>query len=201
MNNLVKKFLKRVFNKAGKHRNDDYYHRNLLKTGRDSDISGLHIEIFHNEADQWNVEIGNDCLLMGSITVYSKNAKVKIGDKVFIGPGTKLICYDDIEIESNVMISWGCTIMDTNSHSLKSHERLNDVIDWKKGWKYKNWSVVENKKIHIESNSWIGFDCVILKGIRIAKGSIVAAASVVTRDTEPFTIVGGNPATFIKKTE
>lgn len=45
---------------------------------------------------------------------------------------------------------------------------------------------------------WIGENSIILSGINIGEGSIIAAGSVVTKDIEPFSIVGGNPAKFIK---
>ena len=51
----------------------------------------------------------------------------------------------------------------------------------------------------IENDVWIGAGCTIMSGIRIGSGSIVAAKSVVVKDVEPYTIVGGNPAKPIKK--
>ncbi|MCA6069105.1 CatB-related O-acetyltransferase [Chryseobacterium sp. RG1] len=52
--------------------------------------------------------------------------------------------------------------------------------------------------IIIEDEVWIGSNVLILSGVTVGKGSIVAAGSVVTKNIEPFTIVGGNPAKFIK---
>ncbi|MEG0759224.1 MAG: CatB-related O-acetyltransferase [Raoultibacter sp.] len=51
----------------------------------------------------------------------------------------------------------------------------------------------------IGNDVWIGRDCVIMPGVKIGNGAIVAAYSVVTKDIEPYTIVGGNPIQFIKK--
>lgn len=51
----------------------------------------------------------------------------------------------------------------------------------------------------IENDVWIGEGCTIMSGIRIGSGSVVAAKSVVVKDIEPCTIVGGNPAKPIKK--
>jgi hypothetical protein len=52
--------------------------------------------------------------------------------------------------------------------------------------------------IVIEDDVWIGMDSMILSGVTIGKGAIVAAGSTVTRDVEPYSIVGGNPAKHIK---
>jgi len=51
----------------------------------------------------------------------------------------------------------------------------------------------------IEDAVWIGMRSLILPGIRLGEGCVVAAGSVVTKDVPPYTIVGGNPAKIIKK--
>jgi maltose O-acetyltransferase len=49
----------------------------------------------------------------------------------------------------------------------------------------------------VEDWAWVGERAIVLQGRRIGKGAIVGAGAVVTRDVEPFTIVGGNPARVI----
>ena len=51
----------------------------------------------------------------------------------------------------------------------------------------------------IGNDVWLGMDVTIMPGVKIGDGAIVAAKSVVTKDVLPYTIVGGNPATGIKK--
>ncbi|MCG7406848.1 CatB-related O-acetyltransferase [Paenibacillus sp. ACRRX] len=51
----------------------------------------------------------------------------------------------------------------------------------------------------IESDAWIGMNAMILPGVKIGEGAIVAAGSVVVKDVPPYTIVGGNPAKELKK--
>jgi maltose O-acetyltransferase len=51
--------------------------------------------------------------------------------------------------------------------------------------------------IHFGDDCWIGANAVILAGVSVADGTIVSAGAVVTRDTEPYSIVGGSPATKI----
>ena len=55
--------------------------------------------------------------------------------------------------------------------------------------------------INIGSDVWIGSNSVILKGVSIGEGAIIAAGAVVTKDVQPYTIVGGCPAKFIKNRE
>ena len=51
----------------------------------------------------------------------------------------------------------------------------------------------------IHDNVWIGSSAIILKGVTIGEGAVVAAGSVITRDVKAFTIVGGNPAKLIRE--
>ena len=53
--------------------------------------------------------------------------------------------------------------------------------------------------IVIGDDVWIGFGSIILSGVQIGQGAVVAAGSVVTRNVDPYTIVGGTPAREIKK--
>lgn len=46
---------------------------------------------------------------------------------------------------------------------------------------------------------WIGYDALIMPGVKIGDGAVIAAKSVVTKDVPPYTIVGGNPACSIKQ--
>ncbi len=65
-------------------------------------------------------------------------------------------------------------------------ERLSNPVDGKTA-------------VHIGNDVWIGCDVTLIGGIRIGDGAIVAAGAVVTRDVEPYTIVGGVPAKPIRK--
>jgi acetyltransferase-like isoleucine patch superfamily enzyme len=97
--------------------------------------------------------------------------------------------------------------MDNNAHSLLSNERRNDVRDWKRGLEenkigfYKDWTNVKRGSIVINDKAWIGFNCIILKGITIGEGAVVGAGSVVTRDVPNYAVVTGNPAMVVKYTQ
>ncbi|MFB2892973.1 Vat family streptogramin A O-acetyltransferase [Aerosakkonemataceae cyanobacterium BLCC-F50] len=51
----------------------------------------------------------------------------------------------------------------------------------------------------IGNDVWIGYEAVIMPGVKIGDGAIIAAKSVVTKDVKPYTIVGGNPAQLIRQ--
>lgn len=53
-------------------------------------------------------------------------------------------------------------------------------------------------KVVLEDDVWIGYRAIILPGVTIHKGAVVGAGAVVTKDVEPFAVVGGVPAKVIK---
>ncbi len=142
------------------------------------------------------LNIGNDCLINSSISLETNEAIVNIGDNVFIGGATRIVCTKSITIESDVLISGECLIQDSDNHSFDFETRKKDTADWKRG--YHDWSKHPSKAIKISHGAWIGAKVIILKGVTIGEKAIVGAGSVVTRDVSPGTIVAGNPARFIK---
>lgn len=157
---------------------------------------------------QDRIHIGDNSVLGCRITLEREIGRVSIQDNTYIGAGTHLVCAHQIEIGSNVLIAWGCTFMDHDSHSLNWTDRSDDVRRWRDGLvsqgkggaaSTKNWSVVPMAPIYIKDKAWIGFNVIILKGVTIGEGAVIAAASVVTKNVPDWTLVGGNPAKIIKE--
>lgn len=202
----IKNKVLRMSGIRGEHSNDILKRKNLLIADASSDVSHLNIHIRKPTKDTY-ISVGKDCLLTGSMFLEREKGKISIGDRTYIGGGTKIISAEEVEIGSDVMFSWNCTLIDTNSHSLIFEERKNDNIAWKKGMsegaegKYKDWSQVISAKVTIKDKAWIGFNSIILKGVTIGEGAVVAAGSVVTKDVPDYTIVGGNPAKEIGKSQ
>jgi len=141
--------------------------------------------------------VGNDCLINGRLVAEIENSLIDIKDNVFIGGNTIIDCKQEIIIEDNVLVSYECVIFDHDSHSVISSERKNDLNDFKNN--SLKWGKVKSKKILIKKNAWICARSMILKGVTIGEGSIVAAGSVVTEDVPDYSLVAGNPAKFIKE--
>ncbi len=205
----MNKILQRIFNKfkkkaPKKSRYEVYAEKGWLQVGENSSLDNLSISrsiLFQNPLF---VQIGKNSLIGGSYISESSSGFISIGDNTFIG-SSRFISAARITIGNDVLISWGCTFMDTDAHSVVWEERKNDVKDWKEGYdsnqigKFKDWSHVKSKPIVVEDKSWIGFNCIILKGVTIGKGAVVASGSVVTKDVAPFTVVAGNPAQIVKE--
>ena len=143
------------------------------------------------------INVGNDCLINGRLVTETKNSNIIIKNNVFVGGKTIIDCKNEIVIEDNVLISYECIIADHDSHSLASKEREGDLSRFKSGAMI--WENVHSKKVTIKKNAWICARSIILKGVTIGEGAIVAAGSVVTKDIPDYTLFAGNPAVFKKK--
>lgn len=161
---------------------------------------------FDTKSAHNTVKIGSENILGCEFIFESNTGNISIGDNCFINNRTKLISINSIKIGNNVTISWDCTIYDHNSHSLDHLHRRNDIRNqlFDKRSKHslthsKDWTTVRSRPIEIEDDVWIGFNSIILSGVKIGKGAIIGAGSVVREDVEPWTIVAGNPAKIIKR--
>lgn len=156
--------------------------------------------------DRSYVKIGARGSLNAQITFESKDGVVEIGDRVYIG-GCKIICRNRVVIGNDVTVAWGVTIYDHNSNSLDWRQRAKVVEHFyetygsARCYEELDWSGVASAPIVIEDKVWIGFDAVLLKGVRVGEGAVIGARSVVTHDVEPYTVVAGNPAVFVKRIE
>jgi galactoside O-acetyltransferase len=122
--------------------------------------------------------------------------KVTIGERTFLGSGVISIA-DAVEIGDDVMVAWGVTIMDHDSHSLDFNFRKHDVEQWASG--RKNWAGVAVRPVRIRNKAWIGVNAIILKGVDIGEGAVVGAGAVVTSNVPAWTMVAGNPARKVKR--
>ena len=111
---------------------------------------------------------------------------LKVGDHSNIGPYSYIGCSGYIEIGNHVMISPRVSIYAENH----VFDEVTQTI--------KSQGVVR-KNVIIEDDCWIAANSIILAGVTIGKGSVVAAGSVVTSDVPPYSVVGGVPARLIKK--
>ena len=105
---------------------------------------------------------------------------ITIGDDVRIHNMTYIDASGGIEIGSHIGITAGCQIYSQN-HGI-SRDELYYYQPYKLG------------KVVIEDDCWIGAGSTITAGVTVRRGTIVGAGSVITKDTEPYSIVGGVPA-------
>jgi acetyltransferase-like isoleucine patch superfamily enzyme len=157
--------------------------------------------------------IGKDCFLSGGryieigehthigrhgvIICWNENIKeqkispqIKIGNSCSIGEYCHITSSNSIIIGDGVLTGRRVTITDNSHGALLKDER--DVMPSKRNIHSKGCVVIED-------NVWIGDKVTILAKVRIGKGAIIAANSVVTKDVLEYTIVAGVPAMEVKK--
>ena len=146
--------------------------------------SGIGLEVLGCE----NIEIGNTVGVLEFCRLHAERGKLKIGHGVSINSNTVISSNDGgyISIGNDVLIAFNVVLRaaDHGSHrlpSIKSHkEHLPGFIT-------------------VGEGCWIGSNVVITRNVNIGKYSVIAAGAVVTKDVEPFSVVGGVPAKLIKK--
>lgn len=117
------------------------------------------------------------------------NPEISIGDGTIIFERAHITCLDKITIGKNVLTGKSILITD-NSHGDSSYESLSiPPIDR---------PLHSKGPVVIEDNVWIGEKASIMPGVKIGKGAIIAANSVVTKDIPAFSIAAGVPARVIK---
>ena len=118
----------------------------------------------------------------GACVVLFEGAKMEVGDNSRIRHCT-IQCANHISIGKNCSIANDCLIQDTNFHSKQESDGTHCAID---------------EEIIIGNYVWVCPKSVILKGVHIGDGAIIATGSVVTKDVPAYSMVAGVPAKVIK---
>lgn len=124
-------------------------------------------------------------------------------DCVEIGRGTygTIRIYND---DSNLKLKIGnfCSIADNVTFLVGLEHNIHTIstFPYKVVYGGESFDTVTTNKgdVIIEDDVWIGYGAIIMSGVRIGQGAIIAAGAVVTKDVEPYAIVGGVPAKVIK---
>lgn len=135
-----------------------------------------------SENSQLNIK-GSSVICNGCRITIEKGGRIQLGKDIFINENTRITAYDEISIGDGCWIAWDVNIIDTDFHEIV----VNGMVKPKEA------------KIVIGDKVWIGARAIVLKGVKIGKGAVVAAGSVVTGDVPPECLVAGNPAKIIRE--
>lgn len=149
-------------------------------------------------APNTTLEIGEGSIIEGTITTDREGAVIRIGRNTYIG-NSGIVSAKEIDIGNEVLIAWGCWLVDHDSHSLLPEVRREDPKEWYHH--RKNWDGISYAPVQVADIGWIGFNSIILKGVTIGRGGVVGAGSVVTKSVPPYCVFAGNPARLIKEIE
>lgn len=123
---------------------------------------------------------GNFSVGFGSDIRVFDNAELELGSGYF-NAFVQIVCADSIKIGNNVAIARDVIIRDTDAH---------DIIDGKHK---------RTKSVVIGDHVWIGTRAIIMKGVTIGDGAVIAAGAIVTKDVPKNSVVAGVPAKVIKE--
>ncbi|MFA7289738.1 MAG: acyltransferase [Melioribacteraceae bacterium] len=127
------------------------------------------------------------------VRLWAKNSLV-IGDNFYIGRYSQIEC--DACIGDNVIFANYVALVGKYDHHYQQIgvpiRLASQIRDSDYNWRGLNEMTV------IEDDVWVGYGSIIMSGVRIEKGSIIAAGAVVTKDVDAYSIYGGVPAKKIR---
>ncbi len=134
-----------------------------------------------------NVRVGERFHVGPLSRIWAPNSLV-IGDDCYVGK------YCTIEVDgvigNGVLIANNVGLVGRNDHDIYEVGKLIRLARWVGDPDFHP----EKGSLEVKDDVWIGFGAVVLSGITIGRGAVVAAGSVVTKDVPPYAIVAGNPA-------
>ncbi len=132
--------------------------------------AGKHVRFFPGDSyfHYGNIALGDDVYIGPRAMFISSDSTITIGNKVMFGPGVTIATGDHNYAVPGVFIK-------------DNHSKLPE----------------NDQPVVIDDDVWVGANSIILKGIHISRGAIVAAGSLVTRDVPPYSIIAGIPAKVV----
>lgn len=127
---------------------------------------------------------------------YCELSKIVVGKKTY----GELHVIDWSPLNTKLYIGSYCSIAPGVQFLLGGEHQINSISTYPFKGKVFGYEREAGSKgnIVIKDDVWIGQNAIVCSGVTIGQGAVVAAGSVVTKDVEPYSVVGGNPAKFIK---
>jgi len=186
--------------RAGLERLRDLRQRRRCKAGHGARVLATG-RIVNPQESKEAISIGEFTWVAGELLVFPQSGRIRIGDYCYIGEGTRVWSSCEVQIGNRVFLSHGVNLHDNDAHSRSAKERHSHFRELVTLGAATFAETVESAPTVIEDDAWIGFNSTILKGVRIGRGSIVGAGSVVTHDVAAFSVVAGNPAKVVAQAQ
>ncbi len=134
--------------------------------------------------------------------VVGKNGRITVGSYTILN-GTIIICNDSVSVGSHCLIAWGSVITDTWANfETAGIEKRRGILRRAAGDAARRLLPIGvARPVVLEDNVWVGFDAVVLPGVRIGRGAIIGSKTIIAEDVSPYAIVAGNPARTIRYLE
>ena len=140
-----------------------------------------------------DIVLGDDVLLDGKSDIMfgallPERPLLEIGDRTYVNHRCAFVVSKHVRIGRDVYIASNVRLLDSPGHPLDPTARLRkqppplDAV----------------QPVIVEDNVWIGMDVVVLPGVTIGEGSVIATGAVVTKDVPPYSLAGGVPARVLR---
>lgn len=148
--------------------------------------------------DADKIVVGRHTLVLGELLTFAHGGQIEIGEWCYVGEGSRIWSAASILIGDRVLISHSANIFDNLTHPVRAaarHEQFRQIMTLG----HPRELSLDEKPVRICSDAWIGAGAMVLRGVTVGEGGIVAAGAVVTRNVPAFTIVAGNPAEVVRE--
>ncbi len=141
-------------------------------------LKSLYLRIF------FKARVGKRVVFYSGIWIFS-GRNLKLGDDVDVAKGVLITTDGGVDIGDRVLIGYNTMILSSNHHIPAVEQKIFE-------------SGHQKKPVFIESDVWIGGGSVVLPGVTIGTGAVVAAGSIITKDIPAYAIAAGVPAKVLK---
>jgi acetyltransferase-like isoleucine patch superfamily enzyme len=148
--------------------------------------------------DSERIVVGKHTLVQGELMVFAHGGRLVIGEWCYVGESSRIWSATSITIGDRVLISHSVNIFDSLTHPIRAaerHEQARQILTQGHPRKIS----LDESPVKICDDAWIGAGAIVLRGVTVGQGGVVAAGAVVTKDVLPYSIVAGNPAVFVRE--
>ena len=155
--------------------------------------------VFNLQNDKNKIRIAANTHIRSELLIFPYGGDIEIGEDCYLGEHTRLWSAESIRIGKGVLFSHNVNVIDTNSHEMDPHDRVNSYKRLLKEGHPKKRPNVKSAPIEIGDYAWLNFNSVVLKGVKIGEGAIIAAGTIVAADVPPYCIFSVNPGKVLKQ--
>jgi acetyltransferase-like isoleucine patch superfamily enzyme len=161
-------------------------------------VLGRSARIRNIRGDADRIVVGQHSRILGELLTFAHGGEIQIGEWCYVGEGTRIWSAASIVIGNRVLISHSANIFDSLTHPLRAsarHEQVRQIFT--RGHPVE--ISLDESPVRIGDDAWIGAGAMVLRGVTVGEGGVVAAGAIVTRDVPAFSIVAGNPAVLVRE--
>ena len=167
------------------------------------ELGDLGANIYNESGERSRIVVGHHSRVSGELRCKS-TGKIEIGNYSVVQNYVSIQCLQSVKIGHYSVLSERTVVTDNNNHRIEPEERVKHRIRVAPGGPGygglgDGWELSESAPVVIGDVVWVGANCLILKGVTIGEGAVVARNSVVTKNVAPYTVVAGFPAKVVKE--